>query len=190
MPWRGLGIAVSVPRAARGKTARKAIEDLRRIDPAGNYALDHVYEPAQARLAPASGPAAGGGMPAQGAAIGMIDSGIGNHPAFAGARIEQRGFAGEVRPGGHGTAVASLMVGSAGAFRGAAPGASLLAADVYGGSASNGSAVAIVRAMGWLASAHVRVVNISLVGPANPLLQAGVKALQGAGYLGGGGGRQ
>jgi subtilisin family serine protease len=57
----------------------------------------------------------------------------------------------------------------------------LFAADVYGGSASNGSAVAIVRAMGWLASAHVRVVTISLVGPANPLLQAGVKALQAKG---------
>jgi subtilisin family serine protease len=70
-----------------------------------------------------------------------------------------------------------------GAFHGAAPGTPLLVADVYGGSLANGSAVAIVRAMGWLAERHVRVVNISLVGPSNPLLAAGVKALQARGIV-------
>ena len=41
---------------------------------------------------------------------------------------------------GHGTAVASLIVGTNGTFRGAAPGASLLVADVYGGNPAAGSA--------------------------------------------------
>lgn len=168
----------------RGKAARKAIETLRVLDPAGTYTLDHVYEPARAPLAPAKGSAAGGSpMPASGTRIGLIDGGVGRHPAFAGAEIEQRGFAGDVKPSGHGTAVASLIVGNAGPFHGAAPGTPLAVADVYGGAASNGSALAIVRAMAWLAQKGVKVVNISLVGPANPLLEAGVKALMAKGIL-------
>jgi hypothetical protein len=178
-----LGLVVSVLAPPTGKPARKAIEALRKDDPAGHYMLDHIYEPARAPLAPASGPTAGSNAGAPGATIGLIDGGIGNHPVFAGAHIEQRGFAGEARPSGHGTAVASLMVGDAGAFHGVAPGAALLAADIYGGSAGNGSAVAIVRAMGWLAERRVRVVNISLVGPANPLLETGIKALQAKGII-------
>lgn len=180
----GFGIVATVLIPPRGKPARKAIKTLRALDSAGTYTLDHVYEPARAPLAPARGPAAGGRtLPATGPRIGLIDGGVGRHPAFAGAEIEQRGFAGAPRPSGHGTAVASLIVGSAGPFHGAAPGAPLLVADVYGGSASNGSALAIVRAMAWLAQKGAKVVNISLVGPPNPLLEAGVKALMAKGIF-------
>lgn len=180
-PMDGIGLTATVLAPPRGKPARKAIEALRAIDPAGDYTLDHVYEPARAPLAPAQGPAADGNAPTSGVPIGLIDGGVGKHPAFANASIEQRGFAGNPRPSGHGTAVASLLVGSAGAFRGAAPGTPLLVADVYGGSAGNGSAVAITRALAWLAQKGARVINISLVGPPNPLLAAGVKAVQARG---------
>ena len=180
----GFGPVTTVLVPPRGKPARKAIEALREVDSTGTYTLDHVYEPARAPLAPAEGPAAGGRpVPASGTRIGLIDGGVGRHPAFAGAEIEQRGFAGDVKPSGHGTAVASLIVGSAGPFHGAAPGTPLAVADVYGGSASNGSALAIMRAMAWLAQKGASVVNISLVGPPNPLLEAGVKALMAKGIL-------
>jgi hypothetical protein len=180
----GLGFTTTVLAPPRNKPARKAIEMLRQIDPTGTYTLDHVYEPARAPLAPAKGPAAGGGsISAAGAYIGLIDGGVGRHPAFAHAQIKQRGFAGDAKPSGHGTAVASLMVGSDGPFHGAAPGTPLLVADVYGGSASNGSAIAIVRAMAWLMQNGAKVINISLVGPPNPLLEAGVKALMAKGVL-------
>jgi len=172
----GLGLSVTILTPPKNLRTRKAIEILRKADPQIRYTLDHVYEPAAAGLAPAPGPAATGGS-AAGATIGLIDGGVGNHPAFAGATIEQRGFAGPPRPSGHGTAVASLMVGQAGAFHGVAPGTALLVADVYGGAAANGSAEAIVRAMGWLAVKGARVINISLVGPPNSLLEAGVAAL-------------
>jgi hypothetical protein len=178
----GLGLDITILAPPQGKPARKAIGLLRQTDPQGIYTLDHVYEPARAPLAPAGGAAAGGGS-ATGARIGLIDGGVGTHPAFAGATIEQRGFAGTPRPSGHGTAVASLMIGRVGAFRGAAPGTALLVADVYSGSAANGSADAIVRAMGWLAGRGARVINISLVGPPNALLEAGVKALAAKGIL-------
>jgi len=75
------------------------------------------------------------------------------------------------------------MVGRTGAFHGVMPGAPLLVADVYGGSPANGSAMAIARAMGWLATRGARVINVSLVGPPNPLLQAAVRTLQAKGIL-------
>ncbi len=161
----------------KGVPARKAIGRL----PQGDYALNHIYEPAFAALEPGGGRAAEGR--AGGALMGLIDGGVGAHPAFAGAAIEQRGFAGAVKPSGHGTAVASLMVGQAGAFRGVLPGGRLLAADIYGGSEANGSAEAIARALGWLTVRGVKVVNMSLVGPPNPLLAAAVKAAQTKGVL-------
>lgn len=177
--WLGLNVTILTP--PKGKPARKALADIRKLDPAGQYTLDPIYEPARAPLAPSSASAIRSEAQARGARIGLIDGGVGNHPAFATASIEQRGFAGDPQASGHGTAVASLIVGNAGAFHGAAPGAALLIADVYCGSASNGSALAIVKAMGWLAARGVRVVTISLVGPPNPLLEAGVRALQAKG---------
>lgn len=177
----GLDLPLVVLAPPHGVPARKAIARLRAADPRGGYALNHIYEPAFAALKPGGETAAQGH--ADGAPMGLIDGGIGAHSAFAGAAIEQRGFAGAVKASGHGTAVASLMVGQAGAFHGVLPGGRLLAADVYGGSEANGSAEAIVRALGWLTARGVRVVNVSLVGPSNPLLAAGVRAAQGKGVL-------
>jgi len=178
----GLGLMAVQLAPPKGKSARKALAQLRAIDPAGSYSLDPIYEPARAPLAPASGAAAGGGG-SGGAALGLIDGGVGRHPAFYGIAIDQRGFAGDPHPSGHGTAVASLMVGRTATFHGVLPGAALLVADVYGGSPANGSAMAIARAMGWLATRGARVINVSLVGPPNPLLEAAVRALQAKGVL-------
>jgi len=55
----------------------------------------------------------------------MIDGGVASHPSFRGASIEQNGFAGPAKATGHGTAVASLLVGRQAAFHGAAQGARL-----------------------------------------------------------------
>lgn len=100
---------------------------------------------------------------------------------MAAASIEQNGFAGRPQPTGHGTAVASLIVGDEGPFQGAARGASLLVADVYGGSRAAGSATSIVRALGWLASKRPKVINISLVGPRNRLVERAVQSLRARG---------
>jgi subtilisin family serine protease len=74
-----------------------------------------------------------------------------------------------------------LLVGSRGPFQGAARGASLLVADVYGGSRAAGSATSIVRALGWLASKRPQVINISLVGPQNLLVQRAVTSIRARG---------
>src|SRR5205814_423962 len=92
----------------------------------------------------------GNGLPVRPGIVAMIDGGVASHPSLGRASIEQSGFAGAPKPTGHGTAVASLLVGSQGSFRGAATGARLLVADVYGGNRAAGSATSIVRALSWL----------------------------------------
>ena len=51
----------------------------------------------------------------------------------------------------------------------------MLAADVYGDDPAGGGAFAIARALGWLVGRGARVVTVSLVGPANPLLDGAIR---------------
>ena len=172
------GVQLAVP---RGMAARKALRLIEKTAPGLQADFDHVYEPAGGALMPLNAAlAAVAGRP-NGRAIGMIDGGVASHPSLAGARIEQNGFAGSPKPTGHGTAVASLLVGTQGPFHGAATGAQLYVADVYGGSRAAGSATAIVKALGWLASHRPQVINISLVGPSNKLVQRAIQIVESRG---------
>jgi len=54
-------------------------------------------------------------------------------------------------------------------------------ADVYGGSEAAGSASVIVKALAWLASKRPQVINISLVGPPNKILERAIAAVQARG---------
>ena len=178
----GLGMRVVSLATARGLSAKDGLKLLRKVAPGLQADYDHLYEPAGASLAPIGGALAaaqfgGGGGPA----IGMIDGGVASHPSLAGKSIEQSGFAGSPQPTGHGTAVASLLVGNQGPFRGAATGARLFVADVYGGNRAAGSATSIVRALGWLSSKRPQVINISLVGPPNKLVQRAIQIVEGRG---------
>jgi subtilisin family serine protease len=167
-----------------GDDTREGLSQLRRIAPEGQFDYNHVFEPAGTALLGLGGSAAAASVPQSQAALGMIDGGVSAHPSLRNASIEQRGFAAQgARPSGHGTAIASLIVGSDGRFQGAARGVSLLVADVYGGDPTEGSAVAIARALGWLTARGVRVINVSLVGPTNPLLERAVAASRARGIL-------
>lgn len=171
-------VTLAVP---RGLSARQGLRRLRSAAPRLDADFDHLFEPAGAALAPVAGALAASAAAAGGPRIGIIDGGVASHPSLAAAAIEQKGFSGQPRPTGHGTAVASLLVGSQGPFRGAARGASLYVADVYGGSRAAGSASAIVRSLGWLASKRPKVVNVSLVGPPNRLVMRAVQAVRARG---------
>jgi hypothetical protein len=157
---------------------REALKRLHAIAPQLRADYDHVFEPAGGSLAPLSAALASVAGAGNGRIIGMIDGGVASHPSLAGTAIEQNGFTGAPKPTGHGTAVASLLVGNQGPFRGAASGAQLFVADVYGGSRAAGSSSAIVRALGWLASRHPQVINISLVGPQNVAVARAIDAVQ------------
>jgi subtilisin family serine protease len=79
--------------------------------------------------------------------------------------------------------VASLLAGSAANFRGAAPHAELYVADVYCGSPTGGAIDAVAAAFGWMARERVPVINVSLVGPRNALLERAVRALVSRGFV-------
>ena len=176
-----LGIRTVHLAIPRGMSARDGLRRLNRAAPAIVADLDHIYEPAGGALLPAASAVAAAQGVGGGPRIGIIDGGVASHPSMAGASIEQNGFAGPPQPTGHGTAVASLIVGSQGPFRGAARGASLFVADVYGGNRAAGSASALVRAMSWLAAKRTQVINISLVGPPNKLVARAIQAARARG---------
>ena len=182
-PEPNLGLRVVSLAVPDGMSAKSALKLLRNVAPQLVADFDHLFEPAGGPLAPIGGAlaAAQGGGIAGGRVIGMIDGGVAAHPSLAGKSIEQNGFAGAPKPTGHGTAVASLLVGSQGPFHGAATGAQLFVADVYGGNRAAGSATSIVRALGWLAGHRAQVINISLVGPPSQLVQRAVEAVQARG---------
>lgn len=110
--------------------------------------------------------------------IGMIDSEVDiTHPSLEGAHIQSRSFApeGADLPDFHGTAIASIIAASNADYQGLAPKTELYAAAVFENDQKRGeiaSTVSLVRALDWLMSSGVDVVNISLAGPPNRLLEA------------------
>lgn len=113
------------------------------------------------------------------ARIGLIDTAVNaDHLAFAGGRIETiRLGQGDLPASGrqHGTAVAALLIGSAESRTpGLVPGGELIAVDAFhrgDGSDDRSEVYDLVRAIDLLAARGVQVINMSLTGPANPLLE-------------------
>ncbi|AUW59374.1 serine protease [Sphingobium sp. SCG-1] len=170
-------LRITVP---EGRGLASTLRRVRKIAPEADVSADTLYTASGALESGAATPRASGVVP--GRAVGMIDGGVAVHPTLTG-RIEQRGFArGAPLGSAHGTAVASLIAGT-GRIKGAAPGASLLAADVYGRDPAGGGALSIARALGWMASRGVGIVTISLVGPDNPLLGSAVRLAQKRGIV-------
>ncbi|MES2117936.1 MAG: S8 family serine peptidase, partial [Pseudomonadota bacterium] len=165
-----------------------ALAQLRARDPQGVYDFDHIYTGSGA---PSPHPGAPGGganaAPADTAAtvrVGLIDSGIEReHDVFRDAAIVSWGCDGVAHPSAHGTAVAALMVGHSSRFQGVAPHATLYAADIYCDSGTGGSAARIVGALDWLAQQRVAVINLSLVGPPNLILERAVAGMVKRGHL-------
>ncbi len=161
----GEGIELVTMRAPSGMTTARALQRLRAADPDGVFDFDHLYlQSGQAGRA--RDPPSPRARRDSGVRIGMIDSAPAEHPAITGAIALERAFAGVApTPDAHGTAVASLLLE-------AAPGARLVAADIYGGAPTGGASSALVRALAWLEQEDVRVINVSLVGPRNRIVEA------------------
>jgi subtilisin family serine protease len=154
--------ALVVLRAPRGLSTRRALRQLQEADPAGLYDFDHLHleTGASARAFATVGGVRGG------ARVGLIDSGVAAHASLAGAIAAQRAFVGDTPvPGAHGTAVASLVAS-------AAPGVGIYAADIYGGAPTGGASSALARAFAWLVDERIPVINVSLVGPRNRIVEA------------------
>jgi subtilisin family serine protease len=178
--------AVLTFRVPEGVSTADALAALRAADPDGVYDFDHIYTGSGAEGGGARGAGgAGGGAGAAGAVrVGLVDSGVdGRHPVFADASIRRWGCDGKEIPAAHGTAVAALMVGRSDRFSGVAPGGALYAADIYCDQATGGAASQIAGALAWLAREQVGVINLSLVGPPNQLLERAVSAMIKRGHL-------
>jgi len=183
VPLAGLGLRLLVLHAS-GDTAR-ALQRVQSADPAGAYDFNHVFTGSGLLAAPAApGAVAAAADVAASVALGLIDGGVdARHEVFAGVTLHQHGCAGRQVPDAHGTAVASLLVGRAAALHGAAPGATLYAADVFCGLPAGGAVDAVADALDWLARERVPVINVSLVGPPNRLLGEVLAALLARGHL-------
>ena len=186
-----LGLSTTVLATPDSMDAVQGLAALRQADPAGTYDYANIYNPTGGN--PTGGPAANGNgaNPAAPTAssntrIGMIDGGVeAHHSAFAQTRIVGKSFAGggNAPASAHGTAIASLLAGGDKNFSGYAPGATLYAADVFGGEATGGSAAEIALALNWLAENNIAVANVSLAGPPNAILAAAVKAFVNSGHM-------
>ena len=179
--------AVIVLRVPDGADIAAELEKLRALDPEGAYDFNHIYTgsstlPLDGGVQASKAAVSVAGQSA--AKIGLVDSGVdAGHPVFREASIRRWGCGGSAHPAPHGTAVAALMVGQAEPFNGVAPSALLYAADIYCDSATGGSADKIAGALAWLASEQVGVINISLVGPPNILLERVVSTMVRRGHL-------
>ncbi|HEX6703280.1 MAG TPA: S8 family serine peptidase [Albitalea sp.] len=182
-----LDLVIVTLRAPAGWDTPRALRRLREIDPQAAIDFNHLYlesgtvETPRPASAPAAGPAPSG---TAGPRLGLVDGGIEtDHPLLRGAAVRAWGCGGRKIASAHGTAVASLMVGRSDRFRGAAPSATLYAADVYCDDPIGGSIEAVAAALAWLLGEQVPVINISLVGPANRTLEQVVRRVTSRGVL-------
>ncbi|HEU5135536.1 MAG TPA: S8 family serine peptidase [Steroidobacteraceae bacterium] len=182
-----LGVKITVLQTPEGWSATRGLKRLRKLDPDGTYEYNHIYLDVGEVGAATTTNASANPAPPGGAVrnrVGLIDGGVeATHIALRAGVVHQFGCDGNPVPSVHGTAVASLIAGSTTDFQGAAPHAELFAADVYCGLPTGGAVEAVAAALGWMAKERVAVINVSLVGPRNALLERAVKVLNGRGHL-------
>lgn len=157
-------------RAPSGMSTRQALRRLREADPGGVYDFDHLHLESGAGAAISSAAQA---VSHAGPRIGLVDSGVG-----ASVRVvAQRSFASAAPvAAAHGAMIAGMLSR-------AAPGAQLYAADIYGGAPAGGASSALARALAWMAQENVPVINVSLVGPRNLVVEAIVARMIQRGFL-------
>jgi subtilisin family serine protease len=183
----GLDARVVVLKAPDRTATRRALRQLQGLDPGGAYDFNHLYTDSGEVLKSAAGgePDTAGSVGASGTTrVGLVDSGVDTaHDVFHDIVIHQHGCSDTPVPAAHGTAVASLMIGRSARFHGAAPGSELYAADVYCGLATGGAVDAVADALAWLVRERVPVINVSLVGPPNVMLENVVRLVIARGHV-------
>ncbi|MBL6933950.1 MAG: S8 family serine peptidase [Alphaproteobacteria bacterium] len=178
----------------RGMSVPDAIKEVRRISPGALVDAHHYFEPGQGverkkrtkkkrkpKLKHARGLM---GWPkvsndcGEGLRIGMIDSPVEvDHPALVGRDVEYISYvqARSTPVGTHGTAVASILVGSNSPedWGGILPGASLYAVNIFKtgkGGKPVGDGMALGKGIDWLLKKQVHAVNLSVASAKNKAL--------------------
>ena len=122
---------------------------------------------------------------ARGLQVGVIDTDIDEaHPAFAGRTIHRFDFSSDghgAPPNWHGTAVLSLLAGSPlGGAPGLIPDAEFFAANIFFSDERGEMAadtLSLLKALDWMKSFGVKVVNMSFSGPRDELVAEAIEKL-------------
>lgn len=186
------GIEVVRLRLSDEEQVADALASLRAADPSTVFDYEHLYDFSPSGVGDIERPSAGVVQRRSSLSnrddlrIGLIDSAIDpTTPAIAGARIQQRVFVstGEPPTREHGTAVASIL---ASRDDGLLPRSQYFVASVFHQSTrgeSIGAAADLARAIDWLMTQKTPVINMSLAGPPNAILEAAVRRAQDRGHI-------
>jgi len=120
--------------------------------------------------------------------VGLIDTGIAEIDSLPQAQIKRKSFlvAGQkMPPPDHGTAIASLLLGEGlVSSNGLLPRIEIYSAKVFKYDKNKGAqttAELIIRALNWMAAEKIRVVNLSLGGKKNILIELAINKLSSEG---------
>lgn len=185
-PLSSLGLTMVTLRVRPGTTLADSVARLRADNPDVAIDFNHLF-----RFATESSTTDAGDAQEQPAVvrdpgqlqIGVIDSAVQNgHRALRNSEVTARDFVAHdaLRPLTHGTAISSLLAKSSN------DNVHVHSASVFfqlPGQAPGATAESIVAALDWLVSENVDVINMSLAGPGNALLQTAVAAMQDKGPL-------
>ncbi|MGL4395441.1 MAG: S8 family serine peptidase [Hyphomicrobium sp.] len=126
----------------------------------------------------------------RGVRVGIIDTAVDvAHPAFRNKTIEVSHFSKEAKsePDWHGTGITSMLAGDASSGTpGLIPDAAFLVADVFHSGSDNQPAsdtMTMLRALDWLESRQVGVINMSLSGPPDEVIRTALRRLTAKGVI-------
>lgn len=125
----------------------------------------------------------------KGLRIGIVDNLVDTtHPAFAGAKIVHRSFhlkGEQLARTSHGTAVTAIVAGSS-QWHGLLPGAEIYHANVFHRGKKGkavGSSKSIVQAIDWMIDQKVPIVNFSIGGGRNKLIEKAIAHASATGMI-------
>jgi subtilisin family serine protease len=186
------GVTAVILKTPRRLNTVQALRRIRRKDPSGRYDYNHLYDfrptlELKSPYQPGTEEAPRRTLSKQSdLSIGIIDTAVyAGHPVLKGASIEQRTFhkAGAGARTDHGTAVVSVLADNR---DGLLPKCRLYVAGVFGTARAGdpvSSVVELASAIDWLVERDVAVINMSLAGPPNALLEAAVQRAQADGHV-------
>ncbi len=184
-----LDLTITRFKVKKGATARSSLRRLRQLKTTVQYDLNHYYQIAgdhecndiRCYGTDLIGWKTDREINGRNIKIGMVDTLVDTHiPALSKQNITRKSFVlkGKLSPKNHGTAIAALLVGASDShFPGLLPNAALYAANVFFVDKSGrqrSTALSIAQSLDWLVSKEVTVINLSLTGHRNKLLEQAV----------------
>jgi len=185
----GLGLVIARIQIQGNLSLSQTQTLISRVAPSAEIDLNHIYRPnsdQQDRTQKWFLPRALFPMPefqtGAGHKIGIIDTKINTkHPALKDLKITSKDFVTRdlSRPTDHGTAIISILGGNGENYKGLLPDAHYFTASVFYTQKKGGRTAttdSLVRAINWMKENDVPIINMSLTGPPNRVLERVIEA--------------